>query len=269
MKKCVVLCCITFLIAVSSETAWSQNNFLWQHYSLLNPAATGINHQFDVSATGFITGPSTWGTMMNADLRIKKLHGAIGISNHSFNLPNNFSSNSSRFNYSYHLRFNENSTLGIGTGIGVITNYFKYNTYQPNGIRAYTGTFGAHYKWKNLQVGIANTIMTDPGFSRIHLSTLAYADYTWEINSAWKLNFSVIENLDNHQFNLGVRATVYDKFWFGINRENNRFGTQIGYNFTKNFSVGHAFTIENINSNQLQNSRISNSLNLRFTIPSK
>lgn len=267
MKKQLFFGLISLSILLFNESVWTQNNLLWQHYSVLNPAATGINHQFELSTTGYLAGPTAWGSIMNADLRIKKMHGAIGVSNHSFNLPNNFSSNSSRVNYSYHLRFNENSTLGIGTGIGVITNYFKYDTYQPNGIRAYTGTFGAHYKWKHLQVGITNTVMTDPGFSRIHLSTVAYADYTWEINSAWKLNFSVMENLDNHRFNLGVRATVHDKLWFGINRENNSFGTQIGYNFSKNFSVGHAITIQN--SYLLQNSRISNALNLKFTIPSK
>jgi Type IX secretion system membrane protein PorP/SprF len=269
MKKQRILICLSLGTIISSPQVWSQNNFLSQNYSLLNPAATGINNAFEISTTGFLTGRTVLGTELNAGLRIKKMHGAIGIINKSLTLPNFYAANSSRLNYSFHHQLSENSLLGIGAGIGVAVNYFENNSFYPNGIVAYTGTFGAHYKWKNLQVGIANTFMTNPDFNRVQLSSIAYADYTWEINPIWKLNFSIIENLNNHQFNLGVRATVHDKFWFGINRENNLFGSQIGYHFTKQFSVGYALNVNYSSNELLQSSRITNTLNLKFTIPNK
>lgn len=269
MKKQLFFGLISLSILFFSESVWTQNNLLWQHYSVLNPAATGINHQFELSTTGYLAGPRAWGSIMNADLRIKKMHGAIGVSNQNMTIRDFVTANTSRFNYSYHHQFNENSIWGIGVGLGTQNIQFHKTTLYPEGNIAYTGTIGAHYKWKQLQIGIANTLMTDPGFGKVQLSSLAIADFTWEINSAWKLNFSVMENLNNHRFNIGVRATVHDKLWFGINRENNSFGTQLGYNFSKNFSVGNAITIQNNNSNLFQNSRISNAMNLKFTIPNK
>lgn len=257
--------------------AHAQGGLFWNQYSAGNPAATGVSAAIDISSITSYAGNSVLHERLNADVRIKKLHGALGVGYRYDQNKNYFQAHNPYLNYSFHWKTGENSLLAFGVGANLVN--VRYNNGNDpvfaDGYAFYSG--GVHYQFKGLKVGVAAEMYQYKLYDgskrmRFVLSDL-YIDYTHKFGENWAVNAAVHGgNSQNSGASIMARGIYKNKFWFGLQAgDGYGEGILLGVNLNDKWSLGYSISankdLYNFTSN---NYRITNqSLLVRFQLPGK
>jgi len=84
---------------------------------LYNPAATGLDDEIGICSTTAIHRRGIVSEQFSADLKSKKLHGAVGFGYSTMIHGYYYRASNPYVNYAFHARTGENSLLSIGTGL--------------------------------------------------------------------------------------------------------------------------------------------------------
>lgn len=255
----------------------AQGGLFWNQYAAGNPAATGIGSALDISSITSYEGNALLQERLNADVRIKKLHGAIGAGYRYAQDRSYFQMSNPYVNYSFHWKTGENSLLAFGAGLDYSD--YKYqdgnSTIYQDGYATYF--FGVHYQFKGLKVGVAAEMFQYESYygskrMQFDLSD-AYIDYTHKFGENWAVNVALHGgNSRNYGASVMARAIYKDKFWFGIQAgEGNGEGILLGVNLNNKWSLGYSISA-GTETYGIYSSRYhitSQSLLLRFQLPGK
>lgn len=265
----------TILSLCFSSQAFSQETLFWSQYAAGNPAATGINSDLDVSSITSYYGNKLAMERFNADARIKKLHGAVGVgyrylSNQRFGT---YQMNNPYLNYSFHIKTGENSMLAFGAGVNWIDNRSTYpgvSTTLHSQETSYS--LGTHFQYKRLKVGMAlSTFEGDYNKTGVEISDI-YADYTFKFGDNWQLHTAAhLGNFrtSNYGNTILARAIYKNKYWIGTSYTDDReVGFMAGINLNDHWSIGYSMGVRF--SNGLGGNQIANqNLLVRFQMPWK
>lgn len=176
----IILCCF-------SSEVYGQGGFFWTQYAAGNPAATGVNSNLEISSVTSLTGKSIIRERINAEVRIKKLHGAIGVGYRYAQNRTYYQSSNPYLNYSFHIKTGENSLLAFGASVEFAE--YKYSNGSSSAQRFSEMGYGigAHYQFKGLKVGIAAKMYNNHYGLRYGLSDV-YVDYTLKLGDNWAIN---------------------------------------------------------------------------------
>ena len=269
------------LFVCFSPKIFGQNRFFWNQYGAGNPAATGTNSDLDISSITDYYGHSIFSERLNAEARIKKLHGAVGAGYRLFanNNFNDYLVSNPYLNYSFHIKTGENSLLAFGANVdfsdtrrshmnadqtGVITTHYKETRYG----------LGAHFQYKRLKAGVAISTYDDGPFSEsgVELSDL-YIDYTFKFGENWQLQTAAhAGSYRVAYFDRGntvmARAIYKNKYWFGASlAEESEVGLMAGINLNDRWNIGYSIGTR-ISGGSI-NYITSQSLVVRFQMPWK
>lgn len=262
---------LSMLMALSVSTAYTQTDFFWNQQSLYNPAATGLDDKISIRSTTTIHREGIVSEQFSADLKSKKLHGAVGLG-YSAMIPGDYyGASNSYVNYAFHARTGENSLLSIGTGLS----YHKRSmisssqtVYRSEGL---AWSLGAHFRYKNFNAGVSTSLLTNDGIHyHVGIETL-YADYTFKLKNDWSLKVAGIATgspnaLYGYRNALTVSARHKD-FSFGASRFSNGFGGFVEWNATEKLALGYSINFAHPTYTSPRYELFGQALHVKFRIP--
>jgi type IX secretion system PorP/SprF family membrane protein len=270
-----------FFIATASlipMAAVAQHGTFSQHYSLYNPAATGLLNRQEANLTTTFqqyNKNTLTNYYANYNARVAKIHGALGVSYYRRQY-NRASYDDLNLNYSYHIRLGENSTLAAGISVGRTSITAPSILSDPSKIYkgyAFNVGFGLSYTYKNFHAGVSVQRINEPKLSaelpfgprRLTRMYSFYVDHTWEVSDRFKLQTSVLLRTGTPGYgslNASLRGTFRNGLYVGISSTTyGGYGATVGYDFKNGFGIGYTYE-----QRPTGESKITNGLTLRFRV---
>ena len=255
------------LFTITQAQYYDFTSFYWNTYSSLNPAYSGFNSKsflnvqlLSENSRHSDNPTSIW---VNSDLKIKAIHGALGV---SYNQFDNFLNHSKtlKLNYNYQLELNQLHKLSFGLSLGVDqfkskANQFTIGRYQAifpiywedyqytnlDVTRAKLGA-GMMYRFKQIEMGLSVTNHIEANPYRIEDASTRTVYQEWNV-----YNSSVVHFYTNYRFSINKWLEMNPIFAYQhLQGSNFSAGLlDINFIFKEVFLIGAQFTANQSNIN--------------------
>ncbi len=260
---------IVFLFSIASATSFSQTEptygLFWNNYSLFNPANTGLDYSQYVAVNNKYEGLRRYAPSknmaVNADIKLKDLHGAVGIGYLGADNGGWSKINRAYFTYTYHHQLREGKILSAGASVSYDHHKYTFDQSRPeySYIKGYPNlNVGVCYKSESLKIGLSSTHLRQPIISNyLRLGLRQYyllgsysvdlADWLkWEPSLLFMAyrskDLSRLITYDHVSYDFNNRLTFEDFLWIGGTiRAMSEVGLQIGVSVKQKFNIGYAY----------------------------
>ncbi len=284
MKKLCTYITLLFVIAIANQ-AVAQQEYMFTHYMFnqmaINPGFTGTQDVLSITAlhrsqwVAFEGAPTTQNITAHMPIEGKNFGVGMGISNDQIGPTQNIGVNG---NFAYHLKVNEEVTLGLGISAGI--NVFSNNLTSLKTVNANDAAFAENVNNKMLpNVGFGAYYFTDKYFAGI--STPKLLQNNLDINDPTGTSLAVshekrhyfltggaVFNLTSDgkfkikpttlikvtggaplQIDLTGNVIYNDQITAGLSlRTGDAMGLLLGYNINENFTAGYSFDFSYTNT---------------------
>lgn len=271
MKKPLIFIFLLVTAFSQAQQLPMYSQYFWNDY-VINPAFTGLRNSTRIQLgyrnqwSGFNGAPSTFTLGGHAPITAKNM--GVGGMIFSDDQGGAITQNGVLLNYSYQLKFSENSVLSLGLA-GMINQYsFNGSSLQniqqdpilQQNLRQISPdlNFGSVFQWKNkLYVGFAINQLVQSRLSNFNSSNLVIgnklirhynltASYLVKLNSAFKLEPYVLLRttfIQDPQFELGAKTSFKNRIFAGLSYRNNEsLIALVGFEY-QNFMLGYCYDI--------------------------
>ena len=249
--------------------SFAQNSMFWNHYSVTNPAATGlVSDHYGFASYAYYRPTnlfSGWNLNAGYDAKLESLHGGLGL-NVSSNKLAWFGNNSANLNYSFHQKLGEKNILALGVAAGMLN---RYNDDYDTILTARSDTqfnlnLGTVFKGKNLELGVSCTQLNQPTFGdslkmKMLATFILYGQYNFRLSE----NLDLIPRLQYlkqdgfDQLKLNATLLLKKQYWCGIGYfYNDAVSFMAGVDLSEKFRLGYSLEISthSISVNRLSHS---------------
>lgn len=269
MKNILILIALVFTIECHAQVYEPFTQMFWNHYSTINPAATGLFYKHLASAT-FQNIPRKfydkypWSLKGSYDIKLNKFDNGLGVDfkYEDYSIYKNYYF---LIRYAYHLKLSEKSSLSGGISLG--RNYYSidysdlYTIYPgdpmlDNGIETegyYNIAAGLIYKYKWFNAGLSSRRIFGEG---IKIND-KFKEYPIYLTGSADIPVSRVITLQPHVFYMfsfneyNFNLTGYYKkwVWLGFSYCDHKLRTVMtGVDLWKKYRIGYAYTREITNS---------------------
>lgn len=302
MKKIHLYITILFVVAMANQ-AIAQQEYMFTHYMFnkmaINPGFTGTEDALSITGihrsqwVAFEGAPTTQNITAHMPIEGKNFGVGLGISNDQIGPTQNIGING---NFAYHLKVNEEATLGLGLRAGI--NFFSNKLTSLKTVNTNDVAFAENISNKMLpNVGFGAFYYTDKYFAGI--STPKLLQNNLDVNDPTGTSLAIAHE-KRHYFLMGgsifdltsdgqfkIKPTTLIKITGGAPiqldltgnviykeqisaglswRTGDAIGLLLGYNFNKDFSVGYSFDFSYTNTTFNYNGG-SHEIMLQYNIP--
>lgn len=232
----------------------------WNHYSVYNPGATGVNNTYYAASSSRLQWaklnrrPIT--QMLLFDYKIAKIKSGIGV-NYTYDQLGYQASNNFNLNYAYHLHLNKDKILSAGVSFGyekIAVDYTALNaltlndpniTVSQNFSLFNLGT-GLLYQSPHLLIGLSAAQINqyrDSNFKNVrHLYFCSVG--TFNLNAKFQLKPAIyFRHTDVASLlEANIRTVYLKKYWFGSSfRVNNSLSFMAGIDIKEKYRISYAY----------------------------
>lgn len=236
--------------------SFAQNSMFWNHYSVTNPAATGlVSNHYGFATYSFFKHPgpiSGYNLYAGYDAKLASLHGGLGLNVSSSKFAW-FGNNSANLNYSLHQKIGEKYIWAFGIGAGMLNIYNEdFDTiYSARSETQFNLNLGTVFKGKNSEVGFSITQLNRPSFGD---SIKNPTDPTYFLYGQYKLKLSekidfiprlqYINYTGYDELKLNVTLLMKKQYWFGIGYSHRTtFSLMAGVDLFEKFRLGYSIEV--------------------------
>lgn len=233
----------------------------WNTFSYFNPGSSGLLHDKSASVTYRNQWTKANGApntlLANYNQKVEKLHGGAGI-NYLYDYIGITTFNKVFANYSYHLKINENSTLGIGVSAGISHLKVKENQSflpTPGPETEFTANAGLFFKSENLEVGLSSTQINEPRFKNAGFQTtrhyFANIGYLLSIGKDFGIKPQIFYRTDivKQAVDYNLLVIFKNNYLLGFTfRDPTTFGIMANVDIKEKFRIGYCYEFSTPNS---------------------
>jgi type IX secretion system PorP/SprF family membrane protein len=236
--------------------SFAQNTLFWNHYSVINPASTGLVANHNAFATYSNVRPNVlfggWTLNAGYDAKLKSLHGGLGINLYSEKFAW-YGNNVANVNYSYHQKLGENNTLAIGVAAGMLNmnNDDFDTTIVARSETHFNLNLGTVFKGKRLEIGVSCTQLNQPAFGdsikyNVDPTLFLYGQYNFRLSENLNLipRLQYINYLGFDELQVNATLLVKKQYWVGMGYfHRNTFSVMAGVDLFEKFRLGYSLEL--------------------------